>query len=314
MSFSVERFRAGAVDVVALRNHANGECAEILPGLGGTVHRLALDTGKGVEQTLDCDADRELPENPKSRGRLLFPWNDRLPAARFSFEGRTVQMTPDKGDGSRIHGLIRFARMELLGESADETGAELKLGIELDDPAKFDGWPYRLRLEVRYRLETGRLRLEFRISNPGSRNAPVALGWHPYFTLGGSIEDATLRLSGDRFVEVGADLMPSGRVPSVEGTSLDFRNGGALGKEELDVALSSGDGVARLERGGCAVELRQDPKFFRWFQLYTPPGNRSIAIEPVSDATDALNRPELGLTVLKPGEVVESWCEVVAPR
>ncbi len=312
MSYSIYRQTVSSLPLIVLQNNASGERVEILPTLGGAIHRLALNAGKGVEQLLFCDADHEIEKNPKTRSRILFPWNDRLPGARFSFEGKTVQMTPDKGDGSKIHGLIRQAEMQELGSYSCENYAAVLLGISLARPEQYDGWPYPLRLEIDYRLEPQRLRIEFRVINEGQVKAPFALGWHPYFTLGGKISETLLTLSGERVVEVGADLMPTGNLPAVKGTPLDFSKAKPIGKDELDIAIEAGDGVARLEREGKVIEIHQDSEFFEWFQLYTPEDGLSIAIEPVSGATDALNRPELGLAVLEPGEELLTWCEVRA--
>jgi galactose mutarotase-like enzyme len=60
-----------------------------------------------------------------------------------------------------------------------------------------------------------------------------------------------------------------------------------------------------VERGDDAVVLEQSLPPFRYTQLYIPPQRTSIAVEPVTAATDAFNRPELGLRRLGPGERID---------
>jgi len=314
VSYSLTRRPSVEGESLLLKDDRTGEFCEVLPRWGGTVHRLCLDTGAGVQPVLACDEETEIASNPKSRGRLLFPWNDRIPEGRFVFEGQTHQLAPNKRDGSAIHGLIRDLPMELLEVGADDRSAWARLGITVD-PAVDSGYPFTVRLEVRYRLSRQCLRLEFHVRNLGDQAAPVALGWHPYFVVGSGLAGSTLELSGERFVEVGSDLMPTGVVPPVSGTPYDFRAPAPLppaGLDELDIAIDAGDGVAVLEREGLRLSVRQDPARFAWFQLYTPPDGKSIAIEPVTGATDAFNRPELGRIDLAPGAAFGTWCEVVA--
>ena len=49
---------------------------------------------------------------------------------------------------------------------------------------------------------------------------------------------------------------------------------------------------------------------FRYCQLFVPPNRGSIAVEPLTAATNAFNQPELGLTILEPGEEVSGSCRL----
>ena len=106
-------------------------------------------------------------------------------------------------------------------------------------------------------------------------------------------------------------LLPAGPSRNVGGTLYDFRRARTIGDLKLDIALTSpDDGCIALSHRGRKVELRCDTSFFRYVQLFVPPDRRSIALEPITAATNSFNLPELGLRVLAPGEESSGYVEV----
>lgn len=297
-------------EAIELSLPSTGETAFILPQLGGAVHSLTL--GPKRLQVLDLDTPAELESNPKFRGRLLFPFNDRIPQAHYVFQGQSFDLPVNcPEDGSAIHGLIYNRPMDVLREERRDDSAILVLATTFG-AHEFAGYPFALTFEVEYLLTPGSLTLKFRISNDGENDAPVALGWHPYFKLGDvPIDQHQLQIQANGFVEVDEALLPTGQIPSCAGTTLDFNVAKPIGDLELDVALEhAGPAMAHLSLNQTRLTLSQDPEFFPYFQLYIPETRASLALEPVSGATDSFNRPALGLKVLASGAEVRTWCKV----
>lgn len=296
-----------------------GESVEILPGLGGTVHRIALaprtdtPTGPPVE-ILDSDSDRELAENPRFRGRILFPFNDRIPSGRYGFRGEEFRLAVnDPGSDSAIHGALYRTSMRL---TATEPGPD-RIGIRLERLFRGDeveGYPFALWIEAAYSLEPGRFTLRLCAANRGSRAAPVALGWHPYFLAGDrGLPEAALIAAFPSYFEADERALPVGTpVPIAAGHGFDFSAGKPLGPLALDHAFTAPqDGRIQLRTAYGTLELSYDREPFAFTQLYTPPDRGSVAIEPVTAAPDSFNHPERGLMVLEPGSSVSATISVV---
>ncbi len=78
----------------------------------------------------------------------------------------------------------------------------------------------------------------------------------------------------------------------------------------MDIAYRTPGGhTARLTDGHLLLEITQS-ELFQYTQIYIPPDRGSIAIEPVSAATNAFNVPALGLRVLEPGQGVDGTVTV----
>jgi aldose 1-epimerase len=275
-----------------------GESVEILPGLGGTVHRIALaprtdtPTGPPVE-ILDSDSDRELAENPRFRGRILFPFNDRIPSGRYGFRGEEFRLAVnDPGSDSAIHGALYRTSMRL---TATEPGPD-RIGIRLERLFRGDeveGYPFALWIEAAYSLEPGRFTLRLCAANRGSRAAPVALGWHPYFLAGDrGLPEAALIAAFPSYFEADERALPVGTPVPIAFTAPQ-------------------DGRIQLRTAYGTLELSYDREPFAFTQLYTPPDRGSVAIEPVTAAPDSFNHPERGLMVLEPGSSVSATISVV---
>ncbi len=283
---------------------------EIFPRFGGAVGSLFLEPPGGGDAVplLYPDAPEELEENPWFRGRILFPFCDRIPEGRYSFGGREYRLEPNQDDGSAIHGLIHNRPGRLTAEIITGSSHSITLGWQLGADA---GYPFRLELFVSYRISSsatgGKAELIFHAHNFGDERAPAGFGWHSYFRLpGGPASEHEITIPSQRYVEVESDLMPTGRFPEVSGpgSRYDFRSGRAVGGEPYDIAFpasGSSERSAFIAAGAARAGMSIDGAF-SYFQLFTPPDGRSIALEPLTNVTDAFNRSDMGMRILEPGE------------
>lgn len=310
--FSVTYHEEMGVKILRLNQEGKGYI-DIIPELGGAVHQIALpdpETSDPVE-LIASDSGLELLENPWFRGRHLFPFNDRIPEGKYTFDGAEYQLPLNWDNGeSSIHGLIYNRPMETVFSKSGLDGAEVVLLAEIKEQ-NFECYPFQVSLYVTYRLNSLGFSIEFKTVNTGDKNAPIALGWHPYFKLGDSINDCTLTAGGGRYIPVGEDMNPTGDVEPVEGTEFDYTKGIKVDNTEVDIAVTTAEnGIALLAKENRVIEFYFDPEMFPYTQLFIPPDRKSIAIEPITAATNAFNMPEMGLRVLKPGDEVKGLVKI----
>jgi galactose mutarotase-like enzyme len=177
------------------------------------------------------------------------------------------------------------------------------------------GYPWRLGLEIEYRLGREGLTVRSEATNLDDEPAPLGVGFHPYLTVGTSMIDETrLELRAQRYLRTDEHGLPVG-ASKVAGSELDFSVARPIGPTRLDTAFG---GLRRDPDGVAHVELRhpeQDRRVtlwmdgaFGWVMAYTAdtvmPGDRrrrSIAVEPMTCPPDAL-RSGTDLVTLAPGE------------
>lgn len=311
MTFTITENPKNGLTYLTISNQSTNECVEIIPTLGGMVHKLKLQLGGTAQPLLFHDSEDELLENPSFRGRFLFPFNDRIPWGRYTFAGESYQLPINsEADQSSLHGLIYNRAFKEIDQSITNEAGSLTLGYTISSD-QFSGYPFSVGLQISYTLKQNCLELQFTIENFEDRAVPIALGWHPYFTLNRPVDELHLKAEADHYVEVDETLIPTRNLPLCRGTAYDFSEGQPLGAKELDIAVSvPTEGITQLSYADQAISLSQDPKFFKYTQLYIPDSRQSIAIEPVSAATNAFNFTELGLIELKAKEILQTYASV----
>jgi aldose 1-epimerase len=177
-------------------------------------------------------------------------------------------------------------------------------------------YPWRLELEVDYRLDDDGLRVWAHASNASASACPFGIGFHPYLTATDPVVDSTtLRIAAKRRLACDERGLPQGDE-AVEGTAYDFTEPRRIGDTKLDTAFTDleadPEGRARAElRGasGRSVTLWAGPEF-PYLMVYTgdvlEPASRrrqGIAVEPMTCPPNAL-RSGTDLIRLEPGR---SW-------
>jgi aldose 1-epimerase len=244
-------------------------------------------------------------------GAVLAPWPNRVDGATWDLNGRVQSLTVTEPEfGHAIHGLVLGRNFEVT-----EARGELTLRTELSGAP---GYPFRIHLEVRYKLEDSGIVVTHRIRNLSEWDAPVALGAHPYLRAGPlPVEDLTLTVAAERALVLDDTHVPRGGF-AVAGTAWDLRTGrrvnAAMRHATYEgLALHGGRFVHRLSADdGTTTELWADADF-AWLQIYISSRTRAddraltIAIEPMTAPPNALRSGD-GLRWLTPGEVWElNW-------
>ena len=99
------------------------------------------------------------------------------------------------------------------------------------------GYPWRLDLQVGYRLDGTGLTVSIRARNASSVPAPFGIGFHPYLTVGTAIDDAVLQIPATRCLVMDDRGLPIGNEP-VAGSDLDFTEPRSVGSMRLDTGYT----------------------------------------------------------------------------
>jgi len=284
---------------------------DIVPSAGGILNAWWV----GGINVIDCYTDREdfvQRVHAGFRSAKLLPFVCRLNKATYRWQQQEYRLDKFLLNGSALHGIVYDQAFSVVAEKRDESGCSVEL--EYQYTGEHPGYPFPFSCKVGYVLrEAGKLEITTWVANAGSASSaiPIVDGWHPYFTLGGKVDDWWLKIASDQMMEYDNALIPTGGYLRER----TFTEGALIGDTKLDngFLLSGKPGpfctLKNLKTGLAVTFLKQ--LNYPFLQLYIPDHRKSIAIENLSGAPDAFNNG-IGLTVLQPGEQKEFMVEIQA--
>ena len=292
----------------ALRISASGYEADIA-SVGATLRSLRFD-GRDLVVPVDADEVR-----PGYRGVTLAPWPNRVVDGRYRVGERELQLPlTEPSRGHALHGLIAWA--EFTDRIVEHDRVVLGAVIEPSE-----GYPFRVGVEVEYRVTDAGLTQTVTAFNLGADAAPWGTGPHPYLLAGtGRVDDWTLLLPASAVLTVSEDRLIPIAIESVDAhRKWDFREPRRIGSVFVDHAftnLSRTEGTASVEvraADGRGVAMTWDERC-PWVQIHTadtpavPETHRiGLAVEPMTCPPDAFNSGADIVTLLPTASHAASW-------
>ncbi|MDB5203100.1 MAG: Aldose 1-epimerase [Ferruginibacter sp.] len=300
--FSIEEKTEAGIGLIMLSDTTT--VVKILPRYGALLHEFSVaHHGKQVNVVEPYGSSEALStgfENGGFKSAKLSPFVCRLKDGRYHFGEKDYEVSKFFLGEHAIHGLLYdqpFTIMEKAA-TADEATVLLKHQYRGSDP----GYPFHYDCDIRYRLgKENLLSIETTLINRDAGIIPVADGWHPYFSFGGSINDLQLEFQSKEMLEFDHDLLPTGKlIPYQEFGSLK-QIGDAAMDNCFTVNFAECQPLVVLRDKAMGLQLAIRPaKSYPYLQVYTPPHRNSIALENLSSAPDAFNNG-MGLISLAPG-------------
>jgi aldose 1-epimerase len=250
---------------------------------------------------------------------ILYPSPNRVRDAEFSFDGRTFRF-PANDRTHFLHGLVRDQAWECDEPAVGDDRIAATTRIRFTPgSAIYELFPIRNTLELTYSVRPGIVRLDFRVCNEdASQRLPFGLAIHPYFHILGGREQVRVQVPAQAWMEAEA-LLPTGRLVPMDQGPADLRQPTPLSELDLDDVFwglrEATPQVIWYDALGKKVMLTA-PDFFSHSVVYTPPAFPFFCVENQSCSTDAHNlyarglTDEARLTILGPGESLETWVEI----
>jgi len=290
------------IDLVNLVDESTTTTVSIVPQYGAMLHVFSVQGNDGPVNIIDnyhslADIQKELSLSYKSS--KLSPFACRIADAKYTYDGEVFELSSKFVDGNAIHGLLYNKAFAVVDQFTDDEQAYVVLRYNYKE--EDDGYPFSYRCEVRYTLlPQNVLQLQTTIISLDDLPIPIADGWHPYFKLGGAIDNWLLQFNAAAMVEFNEKLVPTGQLTEYN----TFNEEKEIGATQLDncFLLGNDDAYAActLTNPGNGLQVSFFPdKNYRYLQIYTPPHRNSIAIENLSAAPDAFNN-KMGLLMLPP--------------
>jgi aldose 1-epimerase len=219
---------------------ANGAVSAAILSWGAIVQELHVPGRDGATANVVlgfADVERYFSKHPHF-GAVVGRYGNRIAGGRFELDGRTVQVTPNKG-AFTLHGGDRGFDTYTWQSEPIEEGDTVGVRLTRVSPDGEEGFPGTLTATVEYRLTPDNaLRLDYTVTT----DAPTVhnLTNHSYFNLAGegsgTVEQQVLHVNASRVTATDERQIPTGEHVDVAGTPFDYRQPHAIGDALRDAS------------------------------------------------------------------------------
>lgn len=295
-------------DLIELRSGSRR--ASVAPHIGGALAAFydVTEEGAALHWLRPASAEALAARDPLGMASFpLLPYCNRLRDARFSFQGREIDLSADGNPFAHaLHGHA-WRRPWLVGVRT-ESMVELHFAHAPGD-APGHGWPFRYEASQRIELSEAGLLVTITARNLDKQPMPFGMGHHPYYPR----TAATRIVAHARAMwHATPDLLPThlGAHPAV--TALASPTGMSADAFDLDNNFAGWSRTATIvwPDEGRRVTLQADAPFDHMV-IYAPAAHpAALCVEPVSNTADFLNldasEADVGGCVLRPGQQIAS--------
>ena len=284
MEVKKERFGLlSSGEVVSLFTVSNGTLSFSATDYGCCITSILLPAANGGydDVVLGYSTREGYLFNKPHFGSIIGRCAGRISNAHFSLDGKQYELTPNTGGKHCLHGGYPFYDKQLWQADIISTKDEVGVCFFKTSPDGEQGFPGEVRFTVSYTLAKDNT-LTLRYEAHTTQTTPINLTNHTYFNLnpagmqvdGGysSALNHRVQLFADRYTEVDASLLPTGRLIPVEGTPFDFRTPKVL-SQDFDVLENGYDGTWLINTNSAdnipLAAIITEPRTGRTLHIYS---------------------------------------------
>ena len=297
MSFEIEIAPLRHFELLRLRDTSTQTVIEIATKGALLNSWKAMGTSQALEIVEGNDFSKGWGdfENNGFRGGKMSPFSCRLENGQYIIEDTTYTLEKFYHDKHALHGILYDAVFTIQSTDANAESAMINLAYHYKGTDK--GFPFTYSLLIKWQLHKNNLvTVETIITNLSESTIPMMDGWHPYFKLGPSINDASITLKANGKIEYDESLLPTGKILDEN----EFKISKKIDDLHLDncYLVDARENTCLLENEQYQIVV-QPLMNYPYLQLYTPSDRKSIAIENLSGIPNCFNN-KIGLQLMKP--------------
>ena len=228
------------------------------------------------------------------KSALLFPFPNRIKDGNYTFNNTDYQLDLNEPQlQNAIHGLVYNKHFKIVNKCTNSKEAKVSLTYKSD--GLLVGYPFKFIFNIEYAIKMdGEITTSIEVINIDEKTLPFGIGWHPYF-ISQNLEKSSLSFNSDEHFICSERNIPQ-KIEKFElPSSFTIKN------KIFDDGFSLLKSKVKFFDSKYELNLHFENKRKPFLQIYTPNHRKTIALEPMTCATDAFNNKN-GLLQLSANE------------